>query len=95
MAVLGSTIKPLVNLLNVDKASEEQKSLLEELNDQVMANLMPGLEMIIGRNGKHYRRSILSDVDETYLMKWFTRGDYSSGMAKVLRKGIPIQKSHY
>ena len=48
-----------------------------------MTNLMPGLEMIIGRNGKHYRRSILADIDENYLMKWFTRRDYATGMTKL------------
>ena len=52
----GSTIKPLVNLLNVDKATDEQKSLMEELNDTVLADLLPGIEIIIGRSGKHYFR---------------------------------------
>ena len=79
----GATIKPLVDLLNVDKAKEEQKNLMEELNDQVFANLMPGIENIIGHTGKHYVRACLSDFDEKFMMKWFTRGDYLSDMAKL------------
>jgi len=82
----GSTIKPLVNLLNVDKAKEEQKSLLEELNDSVIDDLMPGLEIILGRNGKHYFRSLLNDFDENYMMKWFTRSDYASDMTKIFEE---------
>ena len=79
----GATIKPLVDLLNVDKAKEEQKNLMEELNDQVFASLMPGIENIIGHTGKHYVRACLSDFDEKFMMKWFTRGDYLSDMAKL------------
>ena len=40
----------------MDKATEEQKSLMEELNDTVLADLLPGIEIIIGRSGKHYFR---------------------------------------
>ena len=72
-----------MDLLNVDKAKEEQKNLMEELNDQVFANLMPGIENIIGHTGKHYVRACLSDFDEKFLMKWFTRGDHLSDMAKL------------
>ena len=67
----------------MDKAKEEQKNLMEELNDQVFANLMPGIENIIGHTGKHYVRACLSDFDEKFLMKWFTRGDHLSDMAKL------------
>jgi len=79
----GSTIKPLVNLLNVDKATEEQKTLMEELNDSVLDDLMPGMEIILGRNGEHYFRSLLSDFDQNYMMKVFTRSDYASDMTKI------------
>ena len=84
--IQGSTIKPLVNLLNVDKAKEEQKSLMEELNDSVIDDLMPGLEIILGRNGKHYFRSLFNDFDENYMMKWFTRSDYASDMTKIFEE---------
>ena len=79
----GSTIKPLVNILNVDRAKEEQKSLMEELNDSVLDDLMPGMEIILGRNGEHYFRSLLADFDKNYMMKFFTRGDYASDMTKI------------
>lgn len=44
---------------------------------------MPGIEVIIGTNGKHYFNSLLTDLDEKYMMKWFTRGDFASDMTKV------------
>ena len=81
--IQGSTIKPLVDILNVDKAKDEQPTLMEELHSEFLENLMPGIEVIIGKNGKHYFNSLLSDLDEKYLMKWFTRGDYASDMTKV------------
>ena len=67
----------------MDKATEDQSTLMEELHDQVLDDLMPGIEVIIGRNGKHYIKSIFTDLDEKFMMKWFTRQDFSSGMAKV------------
>ena len=47
MSLLGSTIKPLVNLLNVDKANEDQSTMMEELHDQFLNNLMPGVRCAI------------------------------------------------
>ena len=79
----GSTIKPLVNLLNVDRAKEEHKTLMEELNDTVLDDLMPGIEIILGRNGDHYFRSLFTDFDQNYMMKWFTRSDYASDISKI------------
>ena len=81
--IQGSTIKPLVNILNVDKATEDQKSMMEVLQEQVYEDLLPGIEIIIGRNGKHYIRSLLADFDENYMMKIFTRGDHAIAMTKV------------
>ena len=43
MSLLGSTIKPLVNLLNVDKANEDQSTMMEELHEQFLNDLMPGV----------------------------------------------------
>ena len=56
---------------------------MEELHSEFLENLMPGIEVIIGRNGKHYFNSLLTDFDEKYMMKWFTRGDFASDMTKV------------
>ena len=82
--------KPLVDILNVDKAKEEQPTLMEELHSEFLENLMPGIEVIIGRNGKHYFNSLLTDFDEKYMMKWFTRGDFASDMTKVRQmKSLP------
>ena len=81
--IQGSTIKPLVNLLNVDKAKDEQKTLMEELNDYVLDDLMPGLEIILGHNGRHYFKALLNDLDEKFMMKWFTRSDFASDMTKI------------
>ena len=60
----GATIKPLVELLNINKAEEEQKTLLEELTDSVIEDVMPGLESILGHKGHFWLSSIFSRLDE-------------------------------
>ena len=57
--------------------------MMEVLQEQVYEDLLPGIEIIIGRNGKHYIRSLLADFDENYMMKIFTRGDHAIAMTKV------------
>lgn len=51
----GSTIKFLVNLLNIDKIKEgEQKLISEEVNDSVIEHIMSGVDVISGKRGKQY-----------------------------------------
>ena len=49
----GGTIKPLVNILNIDKKREEQKSLNEELNENVIDLMMACVEIISGKQVQH------------------------------------------
>ena len=37
--IQGSTIKPLVDILNVDKATEEQPTLMEELHSEFLGRV--------------------------------------------------------
>ena len=46
----GATIKPLVDLLNIDKEDNTQKKLMEELNDYVVDNIYNGVNRIIGNH---------------------------------------------
>lgn len=43
-----------MNLLDIDKASDDQKKISEEVNDNVMEHLMAGIEIISGRRGSQY-----------------------------------------
>lgn len=77
--IQGSTIKPLVNLLDVDKAQDEQRNLLEELTDTVLDSVMPGIENILGKTGRHHIRAVWAEFDDKYMMRWFTRCETSLG----------------
>ena len=50
----GGTIKFLVNLLDIDKAKDEQRMISEEVNDNVIEHLMAGIEIISGKRGSQY-----------------------------------------
>ena len=73
----------MVNLLNINKAEEEQKILLEELTDSVIGDLMPGMEIILGHRGHFWLHSIFSGLDGQYILPLLTRSDYSSDMARI------------
>ena len=69
----------MVDLLNINKAEDEQKTLLEELTDSVIAvehrlptihvtffvqDVMPGIEIILGQKGHFWLQSNFSSLDE-------------------------------
>lgn len=62
----------MVNLLDIDKAKSDQKSISEEVNETVMEHILAGIEIISGRaRGSHYLNQVMERLDERYLMKWF------------------------
>ena len=54
LKIQGMTIKPLVNLLNIEKKKDEQKLITEEVNDTVLDHIMSGVDVISGKRGKQY-----------------------------------------
>lgn len=52
----GTTIKPLVSLLHIQRASCGRKNLGEEINDTTMDHIMAGVEEILGQHGDFYLR---------------------------------------
>jgi len=86
IGIQGATIKPLVNLLKIDKKKDEQKTLNEELNDNVLDHIMAGIEVISGRQGQAYILSLVEYYDETYLSKWFCRPNVDSEMTRLYEK---------
>lgn len=50
------TIKPLVNLLHIQKRKSGRKNLSEEINDTAMDHIMAGVEEILGQHGDFYLR---------------------------------------
>ena len=50
----GGTIKFLVDLLGIDRKTEVERLICEEVNDSVMDYMMAGIEIISGKRGHQY-----------------------------------------
>ena len=82
----GITIKPLVNLLNIEKKKDDQKLITEELNDNVLEHIMSGVDVISGKRGKQYLQNYLEYIDEKYLKKIFCNPNTENDMVRLFEK---------
>jgi hypothetical protein len=69
----GSTIKPLVNLLNIDKASSDQRTLMAELNESFFESLTAGVRLVAD-SGQAGFPEFLSDTIFTVFIPSSTPG---------------------
>ncbi|XP_071545433.1 sodium/hydrogen exchanger 2-like [Panulirus ornatus] len=69
----GITIRPLVNLLHIQKRKYGDKSFLEVINDTAMDHISAGVEEIIGHHGRFYFWELLDYFSARYLGKWLLR----------------------
>jgi len=69
--IQGSTIKPLVALLNIARLRKEKKTLNNEINDNVITTMMAGIEEVTGVRGDFYIRRRLEQIDDSFLKKIF------------------------
>eukprot|EP00092_Neocalanus_flemingeri_P079476 GFUD01099005.1.p1 GENE.GFUD01099005.1~~GFUD01099005.1.p1 ORF type:complete len:768 (+),score=151.85 GFUD01099005.1:146-2449(+) len=81
--IQGGTIKFLVNALNIEKESDDEISISEEIHGKLMDNIMSGIEVISGKHGHFYAQSQFSLYDKMYLKKWFCVEDYDRRMKKI------------
>jgi len=90
--VQGSTIKPLVNMLAIDKASTEQRTLMDELNVYVFESLTAGIGLIAD-SGHGLGRQLMdkfNQFDERFLMRIFTRNQQRHSDMKRLFEELII-----
>lgn len=72
--IQGSTIKPLVRLLQVKLATKtKETSMYVELTDHVTDHLMAGMEDLIGKEGKNSMREWFYHMDEKYIRRFLLR----------------------
>nr|CDS32202.1 sodium:hydrogen exchanger 2 (nhe2) [Hymenolepis microstoma] len=69
VAIMGTTMKPLVRLLNIRLHSEKDtnKNLLLTLNDSVMEDTLIFVEELISSRGVHSLVRALTDFDDKYI----------------------------
>ncbi|XP_046400748.1 sodium/hydrogen exchanger 2-like isoform X4 [Ischnura elegans] len=84
--IQGSTIKPLVKLLQIEISGDKNKSLIGEIQDQVASHLMAGIEEIVGYRGNFYLKRKVLDLDEKYLHKIFLKDWRSNRIRQVFEK---------
>ena len=79
----GGTIKLFVNVLHIQKKSEENVSLTEEINRKLFEHVMAGIEIVCGKHGEYYAQSWFKQIDKKYLKKIFCVKDYEHTMKKI------------
>ena len=84
----GSTIKPLVNILKIDKENDDQKYLMEELNDSALEIVSGAINKIIGRYGYVYFQTKFNEFDEKYMKRIFCNPDRDHEMKKLFEEKI-------
>jgi len=84
--IQGGTIKPLVEILNIDKEKEGIVTLSEEINEKVFEHVMAGVEIISGKMGHYGVNEKLYYLDQKYLKKWLCIPNYGKKMQKMYEK---------
>ena len=81
--VQGSTIKYIVYFLNIERKTEDNVTLAEEINKKVFEHVMAGIEVISGKHGHFYVQNVFNHYDKKYLKKWFCVKEYDNKMKKI------------
>ncbi len=70
--IQGSTIKPLVNILNIQKKEDDtvQRRICEDVNEKLIDHLMTGVESVVGRKMSRYRvLNFITNFEKAYLRR--------------------------
>jgi len=89
----GSTIKWLVNKLQIEKDSETN-SLMLDTNNRLFEHIMSYIECVSGKNGHHYYQDKFVSLDEKYLKKIFCAPEAEHDMLSLL-SSLPSLTDHY
>ena len=71
--VMGSTVKPLVNILNIKKREKKEHLIAEDVNEKCIDIMMAGVESVVGKTISRYQvLNHIEKFDNTYLKKVLT-----------------------
>ncbi|KAL0280529.1 UNVERIFIED_CONTAM: hypothetical protein PYX00_001793 [Menopon gallinae] len=84
--IQGGTIKLFVKLLNIKKSDDKEKTMNEEINDNIIRTMMAGIEEITGVRGDYYVRRKAEYIDEHYLKKIFLNPTKSNSLTRLYEK---------
>uniref|UniRef100_A0A3Q3WQV8 Sodium/hydrogen exchanger n=1 Tax=Mola mola TaxID=94237 RepID=A0A3Q3WQV8_MOLML len=74
--IIGMTIRPLVELLEVKKKKENKRSINEEIHTQFLDHLLTGIECICGHYGHHHWKDKYGFLNKS--SKWLIAGERST-----------------
>ncbi|KAK3605348.1 hypothetical protein CHS0354_033839 [Potamilus streckersoni] len=95
--ISGSTIKPLVKLLQIRLAQDNKKMILyEELNSHVTDHLMAGIEEVVGISGKNYIREKIERFDSRFIRPIVMKDPKGSVTEDITKYYVKlVMKEHY
>ncbi|XP_037883259.1 sodium/hydrogen exchanger 3 isoform X11 [Glossina fuscipes] len=81
--VQGITIKPLVKILNVKRASKRKPTMNERIHERFMDHLMAGIEDIVGKTGNYNVRDKFKRFDNRFIRPLLIR-DLKGAEPKII-----------
>ncbi|KAL5279244.1 SLC9A1 family protein [Megaselia abdita] len=79
----GITIKPLVRILNVKRASKRKPTMNERIHERFMDHLMAGIEDIVGKTGNYNVRDKFKRFDNKFIRPLLIR-DLKGAEPKII-----------
>uniref|UniRef100_A0A1A9WZR1 Sodium/hydrogen exchanger n=1 Tax=Glossina brevipalpis TaxID=37001 RepID=A0A1A9WZR1_9MUSC len=79
----GITIKPLVKILNVKRASKRKPTMNERIHERFMDHLMAGIEDIVGKTGNYNVRDKFKRFDNRFIRPLLIR-DLKGAEPKII-----------
>ncbi|CAL8107950.1 unnamed protein product [Calicophoron daubneyi] len=85
---MGMTMKPLVKLLKIRLEGKQTVSLCQVLQNNVMDELLAGIEIIAGSKGRNVVRDFFMRIDEKYIRRFLQRdpATYDQNLLKTNEK---------
>ncbi|XP_063314586.1 sodium/hydrogen exchanger 2-like [Pelobates fuscus] len=91
--IQGTTIRPLVEFLNVKKADKKQQNISEELHRRFLDHVKAGIEDVCGHWGHNYCKDKFKRFDEKYLRKLLIRENEPTSSIVSLYKKLEIKQA--
>ncbi|CAH8557216.1 unnamed protein product [Schistosoma turkestanicum] len=88
VGVMGITIKPLVKVLKIRMEDKKKLSLFKALNDNVLDEMLSGIEVIINCKRRNVIRDFIKRIDEKYIRRILQRNPehYNEKLFKIYEK---------
>ncbi|KAJ7310302.1 hypothetical protein JRQ81_007206 [Phrynocephalus forsythii] len=91
--VQGTTIRPLVDLLDVTRKQESTPTVGEQIHIRFLDHLLAGIEDISGHWGQYYWKDKLEYLNSKYLQKFLLR-EYAQPKSSIVLLYEKLERKH-